>query len=207
MLHKSALLVPCLHIRLRKPANNRHSGSTATIIRLPYTSTLKPYKGDFLYRTTDFAIWTTVEVGIGIAAGCIATLRPLLKSTLGSTGGQNSSGKWWSRKNKSSHFSGMQLPERLRTGGGAHGGTKTTITGGRVSEESDKKTFLDTGVSPEAWKNGINKSVSTTVVAERSESRIARNQSMSKGRGFSNDSNDSLGDVENGRPAIIHERF
>jgi hypothetical protein len=185
-------------------ANNHHSGSTATVIRLPYTSSLKPYKGDFLYRTTDFAIWTTVEVGIGIAAGCMATLRPLLKSTLGSTGGQNSSGKWWSKK-KSSHFSSMQPLDRLKPAAG----TKTTITGGRVSEDSDKKIFLDTGVSPEQWKNGINKSISTTVIAERSESQagIARNQSVNKGRAFSNDSNSSLGADERGRPAIIHERI
>lgn len=32
---------------------------------------------DFLWSTTDVAIWSTVEPGIGIAAASIATLRPL----------------------------------------------------------------------------------------------------------------------------------
>lgn len=32
---------------------------------------------DFLWTTTDVAIWSTVEPGIGIAAASIATLRPL----------------------------------------------------------------------------------------------------------------------------------
>lgn len=31
-------------------------------------------------ETTDFAIWTTVEVGLGITAACAATLRPLIQS-------------------------------------------------------------------------------------------------------------------------------
>lgn len=30
-------------------------------------------------ETTDFAIWTTVEVGLGIVAACGATLRPLVQ--------------------------------------------------------------------------------------------------------------------------------
>lgn len=37
---------------------------------------------DFLYATTDVAIWSTVEPGIGITAGCIATLRPLVRICL-----------------------------------------------------------------------------------------------------------------------------
>lgn len=32
---------------------------------------------DFLWSTTDVAIWSTVEPGVGIAAASIATLRPL----------------------------------------------------------------------------------------------------------------------------------
>jgi hypothetical protein len=170
-----------------------HSGSSATLVRLPYTTSLKPYKGDFLYRTTDFAIWTTVEVGIGITAGCIATLRPLLKATLGSTG--QSSGKWWSRK-KSSHTNSLTL-DKLRPAT-----TRvTTVTGGRVSADSDKETlFLG------RCEGGISKSVSTTVVAER-----AVPAQIQHGRGrkasISANSGSSLGDEERGKPMGIHERF
>lgn len=40
---------------------------------------------DFLYATTDVAIWSTCETGIGLAASAIATLRPLLRQVLGDT--------------------------------------------------------------------------------------------------------------------------
>ncbi|OCL05656.1 hypothetical protein AOQ84DRAFT_298511 [Glonium stellatum] len=60
-------------------------GSTATIIRIPFVRGLAE-TSDFLWTTTDIAIWSTVEPGIGITAGCIATLRPLLQLILWRTG-------------------------------------------------------------------------------------------------------------------------
>lgn len=59
--------------------------STATIIRIPYVHTMGDVD-DFLYATTDVAIWSCVETGIGIATACLATLRPLLRSFLERTG-------------------------------------------------------------------------------------------------------------------------
>ncbi|PSN73453.1 hypothetical protein BS50DRAFT_187296 [Corynespora cassiicola Philippines] len=56
-------------------------GSTATVVRMKYIHTLTNGP-DFLYATTDVAIWSTVEPGIGITAGSLATLRPLLHHTL-----------------------------------------------------------------------------------------------------------------------------
>jgi hypothetical protein len=56
------------------------SGSTATIIRIPYIKQLA--QNDFLYSTTDVAIWSTVEPGIGITAAAMATLRPLFRAFL-----------------------------------------------------------------------------------------------------------------------------
>ncbi|TGZ77567.1 hypothetical protein EX30DRAFT_293448, partial [Ascodesmis nigricans] len=53
-------------------------GSTATVVRLPYLHALRDVD-DFLWGTTDMAIWSTVEPGIGITAGCMATLRPLFR--------------------------------------------------------------------------------------------------------------------------------
>ncbi|KAF4628501.1 hypothetical protein G7Y89_g9653 [Cudoniella acicularis] len=53
-------------------------GSTATIVRIPYIKQLS--QGDFLYSTTDVAIWSTVEPGIGITASAMATLRPLFRT-------------------------------------------------------------------------------------------------------------------------------
>lgn len=56
-------------------------GSTATIVRMFYIHTLTNGP-DFLYATTDVAIWSTVEPGIGITASSIATLRPLVRHCL-----------------------------------------------------------------------------------------------------------------------------
>ncbi|KAH8683351.1 hypothetical protein BGZ60DRAFT_217876 [Tricladium varicosporioides] len=53
-------------------------GSTATIVRIPYINQLS--QGDFLYSTSDVAIWSTVEPGIGIVASSMATLRPLFRT-------------------------------------------------------------------------------------------------------------------------------
>jgi hypothetical protein len=114
-----------------------NSGSTATIIRFPYTSTLKNPKHEFLYRTTDFAIWSTVEVGVGITASCIATLKPLLKSTFS----DQSTRLPWSR-NIRSRFGSNRGVSRLGTQPLDHikptGKSITTIvTGGRISSDSD----------------------------------------------------------------------
>ena len=62
---------------------------------------MKHYKGEFLWRTTDVAIWTTVEVGIGITAGSFATLRPLLQrlfSILNLTSSKDSEDRSGTRK-------------------------------------------------------------------------------------------------------------
>lgn len=72
---------------------------------MPYLWTLREYKGEFLYRTTDVAIWTTVEVGVGITAGCIATLKPLMKNFMDILGVQSttdpsSKGLPWSKSTK-----------------------------------------------------------------------------------------------------------
>ncbi|OHE98128.1 hypothetical protein CORC01_06496 [Colletotrichum orchidophilum] len=51
-------------------------GSAATVARSVYIPTLLN-GDDFLWATTDVALWSTVEPGIGITAASIATLRPL----------------------------------------------------------------------------------------------------------------------------------
>ncbi|KAK3903387.1 hypothetical protein C8A05DRAFT_43374 [Staphylotrichum tortipilum] len=51
--------------------------STAVVVRLPYMRLLA--SDDFLYDTVDVAIWSTVEQGMAITAGGLATLQPLLK--------------------------------------------------------------------------------------------------------------------------------
>ena len=53
------------------------SASTAVVVRLPYMRLLA--SDDFLYDTVDVAIWSSVEQGMAITAGCFATLQPLVK--------------------------------------------------------------------------------------------------------------------------------
>lgn len=71
--------------------NNANSGSAATIVRMPYIHTMDTYKGEFLYNTADVAIWSTVEIGVGIVAGNLATLKPLMKNLLSFFGVTSSS--------------------------------------------------------------------------------------------------------------------
>ncbi|CAG8902630.1 unnamed protein product [Penicillium egyptiacum] len=51
--------------------------SAAVIIRIPYIPTYK--EPDFLYATYQLSIWSNVEAGIGITAGCLTTFRPLVR--------------------------------------------------------------------------------------------------------------------------------
>ncbi|PMD39939.1 hypothetical protein L207DRAFT_428221, partial [Hyaloscypha variabilis F] len=51
----------------------------ATMIRIPYIKVLA-ITDDFLFATTDVAIWSTVEPGLGLMAAGGATLRPLFRS-------------------------------------------------------------------------------------------------------------------------------
>ncbi|OJJ98536.1 hypothetical protein ASPACDRAFT_79908 [Aspergillus aculeatus ATCC 16872] len=57
--------------------------SVAVIVRIPYIPTL--LETDFLYETTPVAIWSNIETGLGIFAGSMATLRPLLRKFRPST--------------------------------------------------------------------------------------------------------------------------
>ncbi|KAJ2895661.1 integral membrane protein [Zalerion maritima] len=51
----------------------------ALIVRIPYIRFLA-ISTDFLFETIDVAIWTVMEPGLGIMAGCAATMRPLIKA-------------------------------------------------------------------------------------------------------------------------------
>ncbi|KAI6821863.1 hypothetical protein KC340_g12663 [Hortaea werneckii] len=55
--------------------------SIATVARIPYVHTLRD-KADFLYATTEVALWSCVETALGITAACAATLRPLFRQMM-----------------------------------------------------------------------------------------------------------------------------
>ena len=66
--------------------------SIASIARIPYVSAMAN-RDDFLYAVSDTAIWTGVEIGLGVLAACCATLRPLLRQLLPSLGFLSSGGR------------------------------------------------------------------------------------------------------------------
>jgi len=58
--------------------------STATLVRLKFIPAYSNVN-DYLYGLADIALWSVVEIGLGIIAGSIATLKPLLNKVFGST--------------------------------------------------------------------------------------------------------------------------
>ncbi|KAJ5698844.1 hypothetical protein N7462_000849 [Penicillium macrosclerotiorum] len=51
--------------------------SAAVIVRIPFVHHYKDR--EFLYNTYQISIWSNVEAGLGITAGCLTTLRPLIR--------------------------------------------------------------------------------------------------------------------------------
>jgi len=52
--------------------------SFATAARIPYAKQLLS-NPDYLYNFTDLAIWSTVEISLGLSASSLATLKPLFR--------------------------------------------------------------------------------------------------------------------------------
>lgn len=117
---------------------HNHSASTATIVRFPYLYSLTDVN-DFLYSTSDVAIWSTVETGLGITAAAVATLRPLLKTFFGggssARGHGTSAGHW--------HRTGSDHPKGGEDGFDMHDlsntkfGVTTVIDYGKHNAEGD----------------------------------------------------------------------
>lgn len=161
-----------------------------------------------MYRSTDVAIWTTVEIGVGITAGNLATLRPLFQKFLDVTGlqaGSNSGTHRWSRSRKQTGGSRIahirsQVLDDLRGDGNK---TITTVIGragvgldswADKSRESEEDMIHEAHEDPLEAKayGGISKSVAVTTVEERR----------------SNDKT-PVADEESGsaKPTLIYERL
>ncbi|KAF2766448.1 hypothetical protein EJ03DRAFT_177807 [Teratosphaeria nubilosa] len=66
-------------------------GSSATVIRTPYLAGLADsYSGrggDFTYKIGGILLWTCVELSVGIIAGSVVTLRPMIRAMFDRFGG------------------------------------------------------------------------------------------------------------------------
>lgn len=66
----------------------RYRASSAVIVRIPYIQNYADKQ--FLYKTTNIAIWSNIEGGLGITAGSLTTLRPLIRFFRESSTGSHS---------------------------------------------------------------------------------------------------------------------
>ncbi|KAL2852102.1 hypothetical protein BJY01DRAFT_260170 [Aspergillus pseudoustus] len=148
--------------------------SSAVIVRFPYVKTFRD--PDFLYATVEIAIWSNIEAGLGITAGSLATLRPLLRKWLGST---TSDGDY-----NASPFPGRSGSRRV--GGSTRdrpfplGSLDNTSVQGRLRPDKGVTvTTVHTHNDPEeTWRGG---SISSS--EERLTSERDRVRDMDRGRG------------------------
>ncbi|TWU79071.1 hypothetical protein ED733_008639 [Metarhizium rileyi] len=106
-------------------------GSSATIVRATFVPSLLN-KDDYLYATVDIATWSAIELGVGISAASMATLKPLVellsyKVGLSSTGPSNSNWQDYHRGRhaQSGYIRSASAPsvriQNLRRGDGRNG--------------------------------------------------------------------------------------
>lgn len=93
----------------------------------------------FPVNTVGVAIWTTVEIGVGITAGCMATLRPLFRMALEKMGVASSSGGKRSGATPGPSRGRATPLDDFVMVSPKHGRTITTITGNdRERHESER---------------------------------------------------------------------
>ncbi|KAK3695250.1 integral membrane protein [Podospora appendiculata] len=71
--------------------------SIALIIRIPYVKFVSIISDGFFEETDGAALWSVVEMALGIIGGCAATLRPLAKSGSNLSGASDVHKLTWSR--------------------------------------------------------------------------------------------------------------
>lgn len=152
------------------------SGSTATIIRIPFIKQLA--QDDFLYSTTDVAIWSTVEPGIGITAAAMATLRPLFRTFL----------------SRSKLFGSST---RSRSGSNAWPSSKKANRGGYIRSR-DGQQDMELGLRSDIAKGtGITTTIKSTSLPDDEENEIGVSRKLKRsgsGRGLR--WNDGEGDLK-----------
>ncbi|KAG0647006.1 hypothetical protein D0Z07_6147 [Hyphodiscus hymeniophilus] len=151
--------------------------STATIVRIPYVKDLAN-QADFLYATTDVALWSTAETGIGITASACATLRPLFRNffsrnhLMGDTTSNPTSGNPWPKvsgpssgyiRQKNSSYPAQLNGEQyaMRSDIGADRGVTTVIGGAEMD--------LENGMGKGRWNDSASKLTGASSDEERED--------------------------------------
>jgi hypothetical protein len=126
------------------------TGSVVSLVRFAYVGGLQPGK-DFFKLTGKFALYSTIEPGLGIAAVCFGTLRPLFKKVKDSAQTLTSS----SKKSKD------------RSGNGSDA-KRSEIEMARLAKKARRTTkdgFVTFDESEMGWsdENGVTRTKSCTV--------------------------------------------
>ncbi|OJJ08371.1 hypothetical protein ASPVEDRAFT_143970 [Aspergillus versicolor CBS 583.65] len=162
--------------------------SSAVIVRIPFVKTFRD--PDFLYATVEIAIWSNIEAGLGITAGSLATLRPLLRHWMGSTNDPSynqspfpgRSARSGSRRPGGLGISNHERPfplgslddagaDRLRPDKLA-----TTVTTIQTRRDSDEDGDVDTGLGTR-WRGDSDNSSEERLTSEQQHQQQQRGQS------------------------------
>lgn len=158
------------------------------MIRFKYVGGLI-YVDDFFYDSVSIGIWSAIEAGACIMAGCGATLRPLIKgiASKAATMKSNSGGsKGLSRIQSSSQIDSRPTPGN--TGGSTW--SDTPVASGQKSGDSisDKPGFLETLAAPS--DDGIELTSQASHGRRESQDEILSKE-REAGRGASGNANGS----------------
>ncbi|KAF2704937.1 hypothetical protein K504DRAFT_104160 [Pleomassaria siparia CBS 279.74] len=119
--------------------------SSAVIARLPYLSMFN--SPDFLWDTFDIAIWSSVEQGLAITAGSLATLRPLFHLAAHKFGISTHSRTRASNYGGPSPFSSQVLQSPRRGSNAKH--LDTLMMSSALKSQPDTQSSTPSHTSPE----------------------------------------------------------
>lgn len=112
--------------------------SISSIVRIKYIPGLQPGV-NFLHDSVSITLWSCVEVGLGIVAISLSTLRPLFKSVLGGPSNGSMPATYEERTNRRNHQSNTLCTNsndrdveglyRISDDDFGGGGTTTTVVG------------------------------------------------------------------------------
>jgi hypothetical protein len=114
------------------------TGSIVSLIRFAYVKGLQPGQ-DFFQLTGKFALYSTIEPGLGVAAVCLGTLRPLFKKVIETTQSLSSSSKRSkdrSNDDSKAHNSEAEMAKLAKK-------ARRTIKDGFVSFDESEMEWLD----------------------------------------------------------------
>ncbi|RAL63108.1 hypothetical protein DID88_004192 [Monilinia fructigena] len=117
--------------------------SIATIVRLKYFPEYAKAV-DYLYGVAPIVWWSTVEIGLGIIAACLSTLRPLLRFALGNSSTGSSDEEDAPRTIGAPHQKGYMKARAIKLRD-INDGLATTIVSGVGNYTESLKTSSDGG--------------------------------------------------------------